>query len=383
MSALRKNVASQVLTFNLVNATTGGPLLSASVTTKVTLDGTQSPGAGTVTEQGTGQYKYVPTQGETNGASAGFSFTATNAVPVNLHCFTLGQDPTQSTWQVDVAKWAGTATTLTSGLPDVNMKTITAGIIAAASFGSGALDAVWSTATRALTDKAGFSLSVAGVQAIWDALTSALTTVGSIGKWVVDKLDVVVSTRAATGAAMTLTSGERTAIANEVEAQIIDDTDSEKVLQAITDKIASVNPSLSGLTLAAIASQVRTELATELARIDAAISTRLAATGYTAPDNIGIANAATSAYAVDSRLPASPAAVADIGAALDAVLADSIPAVGDRPSARQALYILAQFFLNRDVGGTTMTVRKPDGTTVLLTLTLDDASTPRAYSRTT
>jgi hypothetical protein len=46
------------------------------------------------------------------------------------------------------------------------------------------------------------------------------------------------------------------AIANKVETEIIDDTDSEKVLTAITDKIASVNPSLAGLTLAAIASAV-------------------------------------------------------------------------------------------------------------------------------
>lgn len=53
-----------------------------------------------------------------------------------------------------------------------------------------------------------------------------------------------------------LTSGERTSIANEVEAQIIDETDSEKVLTAITDKIAAVNPDLSGLTLSAIASSV-------------------------------------------------------------------------------------------------------------------------------
>lgn len=53
-----------------------------------------------------------------------------------------------------------------------------------------------------------------------------------------------------------LTTGERTSIANEVEAQIIDDTDSEKVLTAITDKIAAVNPDLSGLTLSAIASAV-------------------------------------------------------------------------------------------------------------------------------
>lgn len=46
-------------------------------------------------------------------------------------------------------------------------------------------------------DKTGYALSSAGVQAIWDALTSALTTVGSIGKWITDKLDVVLSTRLA------------------------------------------------------------------------------------------------------------------------------------------------------------------------------------------
>ena len=93
MSALRKNVASQVITFCLVNATTGAALTGATVTTKVALDGTQSASAGTLTELGSGQYKYVPTAGETNGASVGFLFTATNAVPVNLHVFTTSNDP--------------------------------------------------------------------------------------------------------------------------------------------------------------------------------------------------------------------------------------------------------------------------------------------------
>src|SRR4029077_3253869 len=38
-------------------------------------------------------------------------------------------------------------------------------------------------------DKTGYALSTGGVQAIWDALVSALTTVGSIGKRLVDNLD--------------------------------------------------------------------------------------------------------------------------------------------------------------------------------------------------
>jgi hypothetical protein len=46
-------------------------------------------------------------------------------------------------------------------------------------------------------DKTGYALSSAGVQAIWDALTSALTTVGSIGKLLVDNINATISSRLA------------------------------------------------------------------------------------------------------------------------------------------------------------------------------------------
>lgn len=45
-------------------------------------------------------------------------------------------------------------------------------------------------------DKTGYGLSAAAVQAIWDALTSALTTVGSIGKLLVDNINATISSRA-------------------------------------------------------------------------------------------------------------------------------------------------------------------------------------------
>jgi hypothetical protein len=59
--------------------------------------------------------------------------------------------------------WAGTATTLTAGLPDVNTKTAAAAVI----------------------------------QAFWDALTSALTTAGSIGKLLVDNINAAITSRLA------------------------------------------------------------------------------------------------------------------------------------------------------------------------------------------
>jgi hypothetical protein len=52
-----------------------------------------------------------------------------------------------------------------------------------------------------VVDKTGFSLSAAGVQAIWDALTSALTTGGSIGKLLVDNVNATISSRSSHSAA--------------------------------------------------------------------------------------------------------------------------------------------------------------------------------------
>lgn len=93
------------------------------------------------------------------------------------------------------------------GLTFTTANKVDATIQAAGDFAQGAADKVWSTATRTLTafgfsvtvgtnnDKTGYALSAAGVQAIWDALTSALTTVGSIGKLLVDNINATISSR--------------------------------------------------------------------------------------------------------------------------------------------------------------------------------------------
>lgn len=52
-------------------------------------------------------------------------------------------------------------TEVSAGVPEVNVKSITAGVIAAASFAANALDAVWSTATRILTAATNLSIPTA------------------------------------------------------------------------------------------------------------------------------------------------------------------------------------------------------------------------------
>jgi hypothetical protein len=75
------------------------------------------------------------------------------------------------------------------------------------------------------------------------------------------------------GSAMTLTPAERTASAAVTEAAIISDADGQAVKAALVAAIGNTNVNEVALA-AATAAAVRVELATELARMDAAISTR-------------------------------------------------------------------------------------------------------------
>ncbi len=71
----------------------------------------------------------------------------------------------------------------------------------------------------------------------------------------------------------------------------------------------------------------------------------------------------------------------EVADALEETIADSIPSDGTRPSVKQALYMLTQFMLERAVSSTTVTVKKPDGSTSLFTLALDDATSPTSITR--
>lgn len=68
---------------------------------------------------------------------------------------------------------------------------------------------------------------------------------------------------------------------------------------------------------------------------------------------------------------------------LDDALADSVPADGALPTVRQALYMIVQFLTERSVSSTTVTVNKVDGTTALMTFTLDSATAPTSITRAT
>lgn len=121
---------------------------------------------------------------------------------------------------------------LVSGRIDASVGAMASGVIAAASFAAGAFDAVWTVTTRELTAfsssfKTGYSLSSAGVQAVWDALTSALTTVGSIGKLLVDNINATISSRSSHNATDVWAVGTR-ALTDKANFTLHSDYDAAK-----------------------------------------------------------------------------------------------------------------------------------------------------------
>jgi len=96
------------------------------------------------------------------------------------------------------------------------------------------------------------------------------------------RIDAAVSSRAAPGNQMDLIDAPNatalTAIGARLEAMILDEGDATALLAAIAAKVEEflINDGDASATLAAIAAAVRTNLTTELGRIDAAVSSRAA-----------------------------------------------------------------------------------------------------------
>jgi hypothetical protein len=132
--------------------------------------------------------------------------------------FDFGFTTVDSTGLADanVVKVGPTGAGIAQTARDIGLSVITASVTNDVGITQAAADKVWATTTRALTDKLGFSLSAAGIQAIWDALTSALTTAGSVGKLIVDNLNAAIS------AVKAQTDKFAFTVANQVDANVLD-----------------------------------------------------------------------------------------------------------------------------------------------------------------
>ena len=262
----RKNTASQHIHFQGVDSATGGIKSAVTWTVRRCIDGTFAAATGTVTEDGTtGWYKFAMSQADTNGNNIGFNFTGTGAIPQTVNIVTTACDPTSTAFGLSIAKTTnitgfndiaatavvsagaittsgGAVSTVTTATNVTTVNGLAANVITAASIAAAALNGKgdWNIG------KTGYALSAAGVQAIWDALTSALTTVGSIGKLLVDNINATISSRLATAS---YTAPDNTSItAIKAKTDSLNFTVAGKVDSNITHVIADPVQASSGKT---------------------------------------------------------------------------------------------------------------------------------------
>jgi len=139
MASLRKNVAGQHFGYQLVDAS--GNAVTAGGAGNIVIDGgSQTALTGTFTHKGGGQWDYAPTQGETNGTSISFQLTGTSAIPIVIQVFTDNWDTTQAvvtsgtgtnqislaSGRVDLGKTLGTALAGAAGYVGIDWSAINA-----------------------------------------------------------------------------------------------------------------------------------------------------------------------------------------------------------------------------------------------------------------
>lgn len=300
----------------------GSPTGTVNLIPAVTTVGSVTGAVGSVTARVTANTDQLA--GQTVTAAAGVTFPTSVASPTNITAGTITTATNLTNAPTAGDFTAAMKTSLNAATPASVVGAVgsvtgnVGGNVNGNVVGSvGSVTAAVTVGTN--NDKTGYALSAGGVQAIWDALTSALTTAGSIGKLLASLpgaiWDVVLSGH--------LTAGTTGAALNSAGSA--------------GDPWATALP---GAYASGSAGNILGN------RLDVAVSTRLATSGYTAPDNADI----VLIKAKTDNLPASPAATGaamTLTSAYDA--AKTAAQVSDIPTAVQN----ADALLKRDMSAVT------------------------------
>jgi hypothetical protein len=232
-----------VLMIDSADHVTGKTGLSAGLTIYATKAG-GTPGliTPTVTELDStnvkGLYKLALTTGHTDTLGE-----------LQIHVTATGADPTDITHQVIAADLGDSVRLGLTALP--NAAAGASGGLPLAADASGRVDVLKINGTSQTArdigasvlvgDKTGFSLSAGGVQAIWDALSAALTTANSIGKRIVDNLDAAITSRLSSGG-YTAPPAAATISAAVVDQALSGHTTAGTVGKALSDAGAAADP---------------------------------------------------------------------------------------------------------------------------------------------
>lgn len=181
-----------------------------------------------------------------------------------------------------------------------------------------------------------------------------------------DNLNVEVATMAAgviTAAAIATDAIDADAIAANAVTELQSGLATAAALTTVEGKIDTIDTNVDSILV-----DTGTDIPATLVTIGSYLDTEIAAI-----------------KAKTDNLPSDPADASDVAAAITALLTTSMTEAystdGSTVTIAQALYELLALSQEKTISGTTMTVKKRDGSTTALTLTLNDATTPTGITR--
>ena len=199
--------------------------------------------------------------------------------------------------------------------------------------------------------------------AVWDEALSGHTTAGSGGKALAD-----IDTHTDTEVASILAAVDTEVAAIKAKTDQLTFTTANQV-DATTMSMAA-----NALTAAATASDFGTEVATA---VWASATRTLSALGFT------LSASDLAADTIGASELAADAVTEIVNAVLTTAMTESYNADGAAPTLAQAMFLCMQRLTEFAISGTTVTVKKLDGSTTAYTLTLDDATSPTSTTRAT
>ncbi len=387
---MTKNTAGQKIGAQLTAAADGTDFTS-SVTCYVTGDGgtlaTGSVGSGACVHEGHGYHTYAPAQAETNYDLIAFTFAGSGAITVTVQVATsvitgdaysrLGA-PVGASISADIAAVkAILPTALVAGRMDSSVGAMVAGIITATVVADGTIDrATFAVDTGFQTIRSNTAQAGAATTITLDASASSVTDFYKNTK-------VYLTGGTGVGQERAITAYNGTSKVATVSTWATNPAVGTTF--AIVPDDAVVSTGGSGLDAAATRAALgmaSANLDTQLSTIDDFLDTEVAAIKTKTDQLTFTVSNQIDANVIDWKGATAPAMTGDAYAVVAAILPDSVPADGTRPTMQQAVYMIVQYLMERSVSGTSCVVRKADGTTTLLTLTLGDATAPLSITRT-
>ena len=359
------------------------------------------------------------------GSATGTGNTALATPPTNFADLSI----TATTGRVDVASVAGTAQTANDNGADLALITGADGVTLATSqanyapavagdsmaLTAAAVDAIWDEAAAGHLSAGTVGLASAlGSAALIDStitgtptsttfdFTGGSTTNGFYNDQLVYILSGTGIGQVRTIVSSTYSGGTTTITVDEAYAVTPAASDRFAVIvthvhpvSQIRDSILADSTAFNGADIASILTDTGTtipgilgtpagaDMSADIAAVKSDTAATLVDTGTTLPGLIG-SPSVDLATDIAANLTAINAlndiTVADI---LTTQMTESYAADGSAPTLTQALMLIQQYLTEKSVSGTTLTIKKVDGTTTAATLTLDSASAPTSATRAT